>query len=169
MMKRRAERKKQPVKLTEADIRIKLENFCAYRERCEQEVRRKLGEWQIGAEEQDGFIRYLKSEGFLNEDRFAAAFARGKFRIKHWGKNRILAELRAKQLKDGQIRQSMAQIDDGEYFLSLLDILEKKSSTLKETDAWKREQKLFAYALQKGYESELVREAMKSLKSGENL
>lgn len=163
MKRRKAEREKQAVELSEADIKQKLEHFCAYRERCEQEVRRKLAEWQVKSDEQDAYVRYLLTEGFLNEDRYAAAFARGKFRIKHWGRNRILSELRSKQLPESRIRESMVQIDEGEYFVALLDILEKRSKTLKEQDPYKRQQKLFAYALQKGYESELIREAMKAL------
>jgi regulatory protein len=159
-------KKKEPPKenLSELDWKIKLENYCAYRERCEQEVCRKMYDWQIPEADRDDLIAYLKEEGFLNEDRFVAAFARGKFRIKHWGRNKIQAELRARQIKDPKIRQSMAQIDEGEYFISLLELLEKKEKLLKEPDAFKKKQKLFLYAMQKGYESDLVREALASLK-----
>ena len=150
--------------LSVEEIRIKLENYCAYRERCEQEVRQKMQQLQIPLEEQEACLQYLKDNAFLNEERFAQAFTRGKFRIKHWGRNKILAELRLKNIKDTRIRQSLHQIDEGDYFLSLLQLLEKKMKVLKEQEPYKKQQKLFTYAFQKGYETELIKEAMKTLK-----
>src|ERR1700741_3369909 len=127
--------KKDPKILSEDEARVKLENYCAYRERCEQEVRQKMFQLQIPEQDREAHIRHLKDNGFLNEDRFVHAFTRGKFNIKHWGKNKIAAELRAKNIKDTGIRQSFVQIDEGDYFLSLIQVLEKKEKVLKETDA----------------------------------
>jgi regulatory protein len=147
--------------LSEPQIIQKLESFCAYRERCESEVRQKLYQLAVEDSDTDFYVNYLKENNFLNEERFVSAFARGKFNIKSWGKRKIMKELQGKRIDTKKIQQSIEQIDEGAYFLRLQDILEKKNKVMKETDPFKRRQKLMMYALQKGYEMELVHEALK--------
>lgn len=151
----------KPEYLSEEQVIKKLESFCAYRERCESEVKQKLYQLAVDAKETDFYINYLKENNFLNEERFVAAFAQGKFNIKSWGKRKIIQELQGKRIDTKKIQQSIEQIDEGAYFMRLQDILEKKSKILKETDPFKRRQKLMMFALQKGYEMELVNEALK--------
>ena len=147
--------------LSEPQIIQKLESFCAYRERCESEVRQKLYQLAVEDSDTDFYVNYLKENNFLNEERFVSAFARGKFNIKSWGKRKIMKELQGKRIDTKKIQQSIEQIDEGAYFLRLQDILEKKNKVMKETDPFKRRQKLMMYALQKGYEMELVHEELK--------
>lgn len=147
--------------LTEDEIIRKLESFCAYRERCTSEVKQKLYQLSVDENETDFYINYLTENNFLNEERFVSAFARGKFNIKSWGKRKIIQELQGKRIDVKKIQQSIEQIDEGAYFLRLQDILEKKNKVMKETDPFKKKQKLMMFALQKGYEMELVREALK--------
>lgn len=158
---------RQPAILTEEQVIRKLETYCAYRERCEAEVRQKL--YILGVEENkvDFYLHYLKKNNFLNEDRFVTAFARGKFAIKSWGRRRITQELQQKKIDPKKIRQSVDHIDEGLYFLRLQDLLEKKRKTIKETDTFKIKQKLLQYALQKGYETDLIYEALKSIEKQE--
>lgn len=147
--------------LSENEIIRKLESFCAYRERCTSEVKQKLYQLSVDENETDFYINYLTENNFLNEERFVSAFARGKFNIKSWGKRKIIQELQGKRIDVRTIQQSIEQIDEGAYFLRLQDILEKKNKVMKETEPFKKKQKLMMFALQKGYEMELVREALK--------
>lgn len=150
--------------LSEEQIIKKLESFCAYRERCESEIKQKLFQLAVERNETDFYINYLKENNFLNEERFVAAFARGKFNIKSWGKRKIIQELQAKQIDSKKIQQSIEQIDDGLYFIRLQDLLEKKIKKIKETDTFIIKQKLMQYAMQKGYEMELINEVLKEFK-----
>ncbi|MBK9794201.1 MAG: regulatory protein RecX [Sphingobacteriales bacterium] len=149
--------------LSEEQIIKKLESFCAYRERCESEVKQKLYQLAADVKETDFYINYLKENNFLNEDRFIAAFARGKFNIKSWGKRKIIQELQVKRIDSKKILQSIENIDEGQYFVRLQDLLEKKLRTIKEIDVFKKKQKLMQYAMQKGYEMELIIEALKEI------
>lgn len=150
--------------LSEEEVIKKLESFCAYRERCESEIKQKLYQLSVSEQEADFYINYLKENNFLNEERFVAAFARGKFNIKSWGKRKIIQELQNKRVDAKKIAQSIEEIDEGVYFLRLQDLLEKKWKMIKETDAFKKRQKLLVYAMQKGYEIELINEVLKELK-----
>ena len=150
--------------LSEEQIIKKLESFCAYRERCESEIKQKLFQLAVDKNETDFYINYLKENNFLNEERFVAAFARGKFNIKSWGKRKIIQELQAKQIDSKKIQQSIEQIDDSLYFIRLQDLLEKKIKKIKETDTFIIKQKLMQYAMQKGYEMELINEVLKEFK-----
>ena len=149
--------------LSEEQIIKKLESFCAYRERCESEVKQKLYQLAVDVKETDFYINYLKENNFLNEDRFIAAFARGKFNIKSRGKRKIIQELQVKRIDSKKILQSIENIDEGQYFVRLQDLLEKKLRTIKEIDVFKKKQKLMQYAMQKGYEMELIIEALKEI------
>lgn len=142
----------------------KLETFCAYRERCEAEVKQKLFSLQVKNEDVDFYIQYLKENNFLNETRFAASFSRGKFNIKNWGKIKIKQALQVKQIDANKIQQSLEQIDTTDYLSKLKNLLIKKNKNIREEDENKRKQKLFAYALQKGYESTLIHQAIKEIK-----
>ena len=153
----------KPAPLSEEQIIKKLESFCAYRERCESEVKQKLYQLAVDVKETDFYINYLKENNFLNEDRFVAAFARGKFNIKSWGKRKIIQELQVKRIDSKKILQSIENIDEGQYFVRLQDLLEKKLRTIKEIDVFKKKQKLMQYAMQKGYEMELIIEALKEI------
>lgn len=150
--------------LSEEQIIKKLESFCVYRERCESEIKQKLYQLAVDEKEVDFYINYLKENNFLNEERFVAAFARGKFNIKSWGKRKIIQELQSKRIDSKKIQQSIEQIDEGIYFIRLQDLLEKKSTKIKETDIFRKKQKLMQYAMQKGYEMELINEALKEIK-----
>lgn len=140
----------------------KLEHYCSYRERCESEIRQKLYQLDVDETDYRFYLDYLKQHNFQNEERFVQAFVRGKNSIKKWGKKRIEQELRFKKIDEKKINQSLETLDEGMYLLHLEDILHKKNKTIKETDAYKKRQKLFQYALQKGYEPHLINEVLKN-------
>jgi len=133
--------------------------YCAYQERTQDEVRKRLKKWGVEEnEEADELIAELVTLNYLSEERFATTYAGSKFRQKKWGKRRIKQELSRRGLTEYNINQGMNQIGDAAYEETLRDLLKKKLASLErtESDSRKRKQKLVSYALSKGYENELI-------------
>lgn len=136
---------------------VKAASYCAYQERTQAEVRERLGDWGVYGDDADLIISGLIEENFLSEERFAKAFAGGKFRVKHWGRNKIRYELKSRGLSEYCIKIGMAEIDDEEYATALKELLSKKKHELRtEKNPQILKQKLARYAIGKGYESSLV-------------
>lgn len=139
----------------------KAEHYCAYQERAQQEVRDKLYEWGLWPDAIEQIISELIGNGFLNEERFAKAYATGKFRQKGWGKIKIKQGLKLKRVPDVLIKKALVLIDSDAYTAMLTDMLTKKARTLSEKDDYKRRYKLQQYALSRGYESDIVLDVLK--------
>jgi regulatory protein len=103
----------------------------------------------------------LIRENFLNEERFARSYAGGKFRVKKWGRKRIVMELKARQISDYCIKKGLSEIPETDYRDTLEQLLEKKRAASKERNAYKRNNELANYAVGKGYEAHLVWEIIK--------
>jgi len=138
------------------EAKAKLHAYCAYQERSHQEVRRKLDSLGVYGNPADEIIADLITAGYLNEERFAKAFAGGKFRIKGWGRVRIQRELETHGVTKNCIRAGMKEIDDADYKKTLEKLLRKKAATLSDHTPVVRRDKLGRFAIGKGYESELV-------------
>lgn len=136
--------------------------YCAFQERSQQEVRDKLYDWGLHRADVERLISELIGEGFIKEERFATAFAGGKFRIKKWGKIRIRQALKEKQVSDPLIRKALSGIDQREYLKTLQEVIRKKNREVKEENPLKRKYKVAAYAIQRGFEPELVWEILKA-------
>jgi regulatory protein len=147
------------------DILAKLENYCAYQERCHADVSKKLWSLKIPQSGHDEIILHLISNNYLNEERFAKAFARGKFRIKKWGKLKISLELKSRQISDYCIGKGMEEIDAEEYYQTCKELYEKKYATLKDSKTYIKHQKTVKFLISKGYESNMVWEISKSQES----
>ncbi len=145
--------------------KVKAENYCAYQERSQYEVRNKLYEWGLHQKDVEEIISELIDQNFLNEERFSIAYTLGKFRIKGWGRMKIKQGLKLKQVPDKMIQKALKSIDEDDYLLSLRQILDKKSNLLKEKDPFKRRYFLSRYAASKGYESELIANQIADLDS----
>lgn len=141
----------------------KMQRYCAYQDRCHQEVRKKLMTMGVYPDWREEIIVELIQENFLNEERFARSFARGKFRMKQWGKLRILRELKQRDISEYCIRKAMDEIEEEDYLKTLQLLIEKKANQLKETDRYKKRNKIVQYLLQRGYESTLAWDYTKSL------
>lgn len=142
------------------EAKNKIESFCAYQERCNQEVRIKLKSWNLYAEDVDILISDLITNNFLNEERFAEAYVSGKFRIKKWGRVKIKQHLKQKNISAYSIKKAIATIDEDDYLKTVKDLLESKSRLIKSKDKWDRMNKLKRYLASKGYETELVHEVV---------
>lgn len=141
----------------------RMQKYCAYQDRCHKEVRSKLFEIGMYGDDLENIIVELIEEKFLDEQRFAMAYARGKFRYKKWGRIRIKRELKMRQISAYCLKKAMEEITDEDYMETLETLLEKKNRVLRENNIWKRRKKLADYVISKGYESYLVWEAVKRL------
>ena len=130
--------------------------FCAYQERTQQEVRDRLKEWGVWGDDAEEVIAELIQQNYLNEERFAKAFAGGKFRVKGWGKRKIKQHLQQRGITGYNLDQAMKEIEPDDYRATLADLLAKKRRTLRDDNPLIVKQKLVRYALSKGYESDLV-------------
>ncbi|MDX1829484.1 MAG: regulatory protein RecX [Lutibacter sp.] len=133
-----------------------LEKYCAYQERCHQEVENKLYDLKMISEAKEQIILHLLQHNFLNEERFAKAFVRGKFSIKKWGRNKIIKELKSKQISAYNIKTALKEIDEEIYLETLHKVAEKKLALIKEANIYKKRNKLSNFLISKGFESNLV-------------
>ncbi len=150
------------------EARGKLETFCSYQERCAWELRRKLFEKGISGPAAEKILAELEASGFVDDERFACSYARGKFRIKKWGRVRIRQELKLREISASTIQKGLSEIDGEEYFATLEREAEKKWEKTKETDAYKKRYLVTKYLMSKGFEQDLIQEALSTLISKEN-
>lgn len=146
--------KKQVVSVEE--VQRKLESFCVYQDRCHKEVEKKLKEYNLIPEAKEKILLHLLEENYLNEERFAKSFARGKFRIKKWGRVRVIRELKFRDISSYNIKTALKEIDENEYIKTLYELVEKKKSLIKETNAFKKKKKIIDHLIYKGFESDLI-------------
>lgn len=134
----------------------KLAKYCSLQERCHKEIRDKLWKMPIDKAWIEPLISELISLNFINEERFAKAYARGKFRIKRWGRVRIKKELKQKQISAYCIAKGMEEIDDETYFETLQNLAITKWAKIKDSNSYIKKGKLTRYLQNKGYEIELI-------------
>jgi len=150
-------------KLTPTEALAKIYSYCAYQERSHHEVKNRLFEYGLHSDDVDQLLTRLITEGFVNEERFAKAFAGGKFRVKKWGRIKIEKELNALGLSRNCINRGMKEILDDDYQKTLQQLLEKRNNLSTETNVFKKRDKLAKYAIGRGYEPDLVWRIVKEI------
>lgn len=143
--------------LTPYQAKLRAEKYCAYQDRCHQEVKQKLREWGIRESVADDILVDLISDGFLDEERFARSFARGKFRIKKWGRIKITNELRKRNISAACIKCGLSEIEEDEYINTARYLIERRRETHKGENLFE----LKTYLYGKGYERDVIEEALK--------
>lgn len=138
----------------------RLENYCAYQERCHKDVKSKLKEMKMIPEAIDKILVHLIEHNYLNEERFAKAFVRGKFRIKKWGKNRLIRELKFREISKYSIESGLKEINLEEYNKVLDELVKKRIAQVKEQNVYKKKRKVADYLLYRGWESHLIYEKL---------
>ncbi len=145
------------------EAKKRLERYCAYQERCHKEVSQKLYEMRMIPEARDLIIVHLLQHNFLNEERYAKAFVRGKFRIKKWGKQRLQLELKRKDINKTIIAIALKEIDAEDYLHTFNELAKKKLEAIRESNSQKRRKKLADYLFYRGWESQLVYDKIREL------
>ncbi|MBF4494816.1 RecX family transcriptional regulator [Flavobacterium sp. JLP] len=148
---------------TQKEALQKLEHFCAYQERCHDEVISKLYSLKMTSDEINNIVVQLIEGNFLNETRFACSFARGKHRIKFWGKIRITNELKARHISSTNITLALKEISPEEYETNFNNLSERYWESINEKNVLKKRKKFCDYLLRRGYESNLVYDKAKEL------
>ncbi|MEN8835027.1 MAG: regulatory protein RecX, partial [Polaribacter sp.] len=147
---------KKKKSFTVDEIKRKLEQYCVYQDRCHKEVEQKMRDYELIPEAKEIILLSLMQDNFLNEERFAKSFARGKFRIKSWGKQRITRELKFRDISAYNIKTALKEIDEQAYLKTIYSITEKRSTSISETNNYKKKKKLIDFLMRKGFENELI-------------
>ena len=155
--------KKPAQPLTPDQVLDKMAKYCAYQERCVKDVRDKLRTFDIPQEAKDKILEYLLENRFVNDERFAKSFVRGKINQSGWGVNKIRFHLIQKGIDKELIDEVLGQTDEEFYRQRLVDVLKTKAKTVKADSDFEKKRKLAAYAMQKGFEAALVWEVLKEL------
>ena len=151
------------------EARRKLEYFCTYRDRCISEVEQKMSEYGLIPEVQDQILVHLIQNKFLDEERFARSFVRGKFGIKKWGRKKIVSALRFKKVSEPCIRLGLSEIDQMKYLEVLRELIVERWNKYAKYKAFQRKGKTAAYLMQRGYEAEEVWSEIRNLESENQL
>lgn len=130
----------------------RISRFCAYQERCTADVKKKLAEWSLTGSKAESVIERLAREGFLDDRRFARAFARGKFRQNQWGRKKIVYELRSRQIAEDVIHNALSEISEDEYRRMIRLLIGKKSSQINKGKVLNVREKIITFVVGKGFE-----------------
>ena len=149
--------------LSTEEALLKMQQYCVYQDRCHQEVRSKFLDLGVYGDRLEEIIARLIAENFLNEERFARSFARGKFRIKQWGRLRIVQELKKKDVPEYCRRKALEEISEEDYVAVLKEILKKKAGDFGPATDFTTRQKITRYALSRGFEFEIIVRAMNEI------
>ena len=148
------------------EIKHKLEYYCSYQDRCHKEVEQKLNSFTLITALKEKVIVHLIENNFINEERFAKSFARGKHNYKGWGKNRIVNELKFRNISSRIIETALKEIPEATYLENFHALAEKNWETIKEPKGQKRNKKFVDFLLRKGYETSLIYEKLNELEAG---
>lgn len=154
---------KKKIKLSPDAALLKAQSYCAYQERSQQEVRDKLYTWGLWPEAVENIIAELINQNYLNEERFAIAYAGGKFRIMKWGRIKIKIALKQKNVSEYCIKKALQQISEEDYINTLKEVVDKRSRAEKEKNLIKRKYKLLNYATSRGFEKDLILDVLENL------
>jgi len=130
--------------------------LCSKAEKCKSEIRKKLFDWKVAPTEHNKIILELEKQQFIDEERFAKFYVRDKFKFNNWGKIKIKAMLFQKQIPEKIINGAIEQITEKDYLNTLTNILKNKEKQIKETDVYKKKNKLLKFAASKGFEPNLI-------------
>ena len=142
----------------------KIRHFCSYQERCISEVEQKLKDLTVQRKMIPGIINQLQKEGYLDEERYAKAFAGGKFRLNKWGRHKIEFEMKIRRIPELMIQEGMAEIDEAEYLQTLRELMIHKFNEIKSDKNVNIREKILNFAYGKGYEMELILGLIKEMK-----
>ena len=142
--------------LTLKEIEGKLQYYCSYQDRCHKEVTEKLKTFNVKHHESNQIISNLINDNYLNESRFSESFVRGKFKIKNWGKIRIISELKRRNISPYNITLGLKEVEDQDYLNKFEEIFKKKLSSLSNLSSDVKKKKIISYLQYRGWESNLI-------------
>ena len=145
------------------EIEFKLKQYCSYQDRCHNEVENKLSKFNLISQAKDQILFNLINEDYLNETRFCKSFVRGKFKIKNWGKRRIIQELKSRKISEFNIKKGLSEINEIEYLEKFENLFNKKLSSLGNQSVINKKKKIFSYLSYRGWETNLIYEKINQI------
>jgi regulatory protein len=145
------------------EIEFKLKQYCSYQDRCHNEVENKLSKFNLISQAKDQILFNLINEDYLNETRFCKSFVRGKFKIKNWGKRRIIQELKSRKISEFNIKKGLSEINEIEYLEKFENLFNKKLSSLENLNRIDKKKKIFSYLQYRGWETNLIYEKINQI------
>lgn len=145
------------------EIEFKLKQYCSYQDRCHNEVENKLSKFNLISQAKDQILFNLINEDYLNETRFCKSFVRGKFKIKNWGKRRIIQELKSRKISEFNIKKGLSEINEIEYLEKFENLFNKKLSSLENLNSIDKKKKIFSYLQYRGWETNLIYEKINQI------
>ena len=142
---------------------LRAQAICSQQEKCRHDIREKLKLWNVGEDDIEKILQQLEAEKFIDESRFAAFFARDKFRFNKWGKIKISYAMKQKRLPENIIYEALESIPEEEYIEVLTEELQKKRKSIKGTNAWEIRSKLTRFAQQRGFEFDIIQKTIDSI------
>jgi regulatory protein len=130
--------------------------LCSRQEQCSSHIRGKLKSWKVSETDSEKIIALLRKEKFLDDSRYATFFVQDKFRFNNWGKIKLRVLLHQKEIPEDIIEEALEQIDQESYYQTCKHLISKKALTLRESNQFKRKGKIFRFAAQRGFESDLI-------------
>lgn len=155
--------KKTNVSLSLQEVKAKMEYYCSYQERCYKEVESKLYSYQLISSQKEEILIFLIENNYINEERFAKSFTRGKHNYKYWGKVRIKNELKFRDISSKIITIALLEINEETYLENFNSLAEKNWNAIKERSGPKKNKKFVDFLLRKGYETNLIYDKLKEL------
>lgn len=149
-----------------SQVKSKLEYYCAYQERCYKEVEEKMYAFSISQPEKEELLTYLIENNFINEERFAQSFVRGKHNYKFWGKNRLISELKFRNISSRNIQTALKEIPEAKYLTNFHVLAEKNWEASTAPKGQKKNKKFVDFLFRKGYETGLIYEKLHELEAG---
>ena len=148
------------------DVNIAIErikSYCSLQDRCQWDVLKKMKEWGLQQATKNHILEILINEKYVDEKRFSASFCRGKFKIKNWGRRKIINELKRKRISKICINSGLQEIDENEYNQVLEQLFYKKRAVIKDTNHFTKRTKIANFLIQRGFESNLVWDKVREL------
>ena len=145
------------------EIEFKLKQYCSYQDRCHNEVENKLSKFNLISQAKDQILFNLINEDYLNETRFCKSFVRGKFKIKNWGKRRIIQELKSRKISEFNIKKGLSEINEFDYLEKFENLFNKKLSSLENLNRIDKKKKIFSYLQYRGWETNLIYEKINQI------
>jgi len=150
-------------KLSSKEAKQRARRFCALRERSPQEVFDRIQSWGLSGQETQQIVDILIEDGFINEQRFAYAYCHDKFEFNSWGKQKIKAGIYPHKISPQIVEEALDRIDFGKYTSRLCELAKRKWDHLGEEDEHKKKQKIVSYLSSKGFELDLIWQAIHSV------
>ncbi len=149
--------------MTPAEALHRAAALCSTAEHCTFDITEKLTRWGISANDTRSIINRLLSERFIDENRYAVAFAKDKFRFAGWGRIKIRYALQQKHIANSDITEAFSVIDEEQYLDQLASLLQEKNRTIRDDNPESRKAKLCRFAASRGFETELIFRQLKTL------